>query len=84
MADSVTRYVPTYVNRDGQRTLMCPAQGRHTFAEREVAQGWLDAVAKNSAPTTLEQVFGPNPQFEVRPCECWPDHFDPKSIYFDA
>ncbi len=82
---SVVRYVPTYVNKDGMRTLMRPAQGQHTYATPTEAQAWLDAVYKpgtNSADT-LKSVWGENPRVEIRPVECWAGHFDPIGVYFD-
>jgi hypothetical protein len=81
-AGSVTRYVATYVNKDGMRTLMQPAQGRNTYEKPEEAQAWLDAVIKNTSADTIRQIWGDNPRFEVRPCECWPGHFDPKGVWF--
>ncbi len=84
MSEGVTRYVPTYVNKDGMRTLMRPAQGRFTFGTVTEAQGWIVAVTTVNTPDTLRQVWGDNPRFEVRPCECWPGHFDPKGVYFNS
>lgn len=81
--ESVTRYVATYVDAAGQRRLVGPAQGRNTFATAAEAQSWLDAVTRNNAPGTIRQVWGDNPRFEVRPCPCWPGHFDPQTIWFD-
>jgi hypothetical protein len=76
----VTRYVATYVNREGIRTLMSAAQGRNTFDTASEAQAWIDAVtAVNSADNKL---WGDDPQFAVRPCPCWPGHFDPQTIWF--
>jgi hypothetical protein len=80
---SVTRYVATYVNSDGMRTLMTPAQGRHTFETATEAQSWIDAVTNVNSADTVRQVWGDNPRFEVRPCACWPGHFDPKGVWFD-
>lgn len=80
---SVTRYVPTYINRDGQRTLMTASQGRHTHVTPEAAQQWLDAVTANNSASTVHQLWGDNPRFEVRPCPCWPEHFDPQTCWFD-
>lgn len=79
----VVRYVPTYINRDGMRTLMGAAQGRETYATPEEAQAWLDAVTTTNSSTQLAAVFGDRPRFEVRPVECFPHHFDPKTIWFD-
>lgn len=81
--DAVTRYVPTYVNKDGMRTLMRNAQGRDTFATAQEAQDWIAAVTANNNADTIKQTWGDNPRFEVRSCPCWPVHFDPKSVWFD-
>lgn len=80
---AVTRYVPTYVNRNGMRTLIGAAQGRHTFDSVQAAQHWLDAVTKNTSSDTLRQLYGAAPNYQVRECLCWPGHFDPIGIYFD-
>lgn len=81
----VTRYVATYVGKDGLRTLMTAAQGRHTHDTPESAQGWINAVTAPSTnhPDTLKSVYGEDPRFEVRPCECWAGHFDPVGVYFN-
>lgn len=81
----VVRYVLTYINSHGMRTLMQPAQGRNTFATAAEAQARLDAImgsGVNSAET-LRSIWGENPQCEVRACDCWPGHFDPMGVYFD-
>jgi len=82
VSHSVVRYVPTYVNSGGLRTLMLPAQGRFTFSSREGAQNCLDAIIGGHNGDRIK-IWGENPQFEVRMCECWPVHFDPKSRWFD-
>lgn len=79
---TVIRYVPTYINNDGMRTLMRNAQGRDTFATESEAQDWIDAVTANNGGDMVRQIWGANPQFSVRPCPCWPGHFDPKTIWF--
>jgi hypothetical protein len=79
----VTRFVCTYIGKDGLRTLIGPAQGRHTYATKEEAEAHLAAVLGNNSPDTLQQTWGDNPRFEVRPCQCWAEHFDPVSAYFD-
>lgn len=81
--DYVIRYVPTYLNKHGQRTLMRAAQGRNTFATEQEAQEWIEAVTRNNSNGIVTQIWGADPQFAVRPCKCWPGHFDPKSVYFD-
>ena len=78
----VIRYVPTYINhRDGLRTLVRACQGRETFATQAEAQEWIDAMR---GPEGLCKVFTPKEMesLEVRGCECWPGHFDPKGVYF--
>lgn len=83
--NTVTRYVATYVNKDGMRTLMTPAQGRCTHATPEAAQAWLDAVnnPETNSASVLASVYGSNPRFEVRPVACYPGHFDPIGVWFD-
>lgn len=76
MTDYVIRYVATVPCKDGiGRTLMLPAQGRHTHATPEEAQSWIDSYL-----ATLDQ-FGRDVQ--VRPCKCYPGHFDPMNVWFD-
>ena len=83
MSQTVTRYVATYINKDGQRTLMSAAQGRNTYATAAEAQAWIDAVTHNNSADTIRQTWGDNPRFDVRACPCWPNHFDPQNIWFD-
>lgn len=80
MADEVIRYVVTHL-ADGVRTLAHACQGRYTYATPEEAQAWIDAAMKNNTEARLKQFYGL--PLEVRPCKCWPGHFDPKGIYFD-
>jgi hypothetical protein len=81
--EPVCRYVATYVNKDGMRTLMGPAQGRNTYATAAEAQAWIDAATANNSADTVRQIWGANPRFEVRGCPCWPVHFDPQTRWFD-
>jgi hypothetical protein len=80
---SVTRYVVTYVNRDGMRTLAFAAQGRDTFETEAAATTYMHAVTAGNSADAIKQAWGENPRFEVRPCQCWPGHFDPQSIWFE-
>lgn len=84
---SVTRYVGTYINRDGMRTLMTPCQGRHTFATADEAQAWINAVTTDNGGDTIRQVWGDNPGFEVCPVPCYQmqdgSHGDPQTRWFD-
>lgn len=82
-AQTVVRYVPTYVNKDGMRTLISAAQGGNTFPSAKAAQRYLRQVLKNNSADVLRRSFGDDPRFEVRPVECWAGHFDPCRIYFD-
>lgn len=79
---TVQRFVVTYRARDGARTLIGPQQGRHTYATRAEAASMLRAIELNTSAGTLLSVYGPDPRFEVRPCDCWPGHFDPVGIFF--
>lgn len=81
--DSVTRFVVTYVNKDGMRTLAHHQQGRWTHATPADAHADLNAMLDNNSPERVASIWGKNPRFEVRPCECWPVHFDPKGIWFN-
>lgn len=76
------RYVVTFVNKDGIRIIAHPATGLFTHDTPQSAQRWLNACLKNNSTGMLKYVYGETPQFEVRPCECWPDN-EPKDIYFD-
>lgn len=81
---SVTRYVITHVNRDGMRTLTRASLGRYTFGTPEEAQRVLDAFLANSEEVMVS-VHGEQSRgtFAVRPVPCYPDHFDPQTIWFD-
>ena len=81
--ESVIRFVPTYVNKDGMRTLMRSAQGRFTYETEAEAQAWIDAVTTNNGGNAIREAWGDNPQFAVRPCPCYPVHFDPQGVWFD-
>jgi hypothetical protein len=83
---SVTRYIVTHVNTDGERVMSAPArQGRFTYATPEGAEEQMVAMLTN--PTNdIAGVFGKQAvgTFAVRPIECWPIHFDPKSIFIEG
>jgi hypothetical protein len=83
MREHVIRYVITYVNKDGQRTLAHYAQGRFTYATADEAEKLMAAVTGNNSASTIRQLYGDNPRFEVRPCPCYPGHFDPQTCWFD-
>jgi hypothetical protein len=77
----VVRYVITHVGKYSMRTLAQSAQGRYTYATEAEAQTMIDAMMANNSRATLESVYGL--PLEVRPCKCYPGHFDPQSVYFD-
>lgn len=81
MQDSVIRYVVT-VPLDGHagRKMMLPAQGRHTHATPDAAQAWIDGYFANNSQSIIDEV---GRDLQVRPCKCYPGHFDPMMVYFD-
>jgi hypothetical protein len=83
--NKIIRYVLTYVNDRGVRTLLDPAQGRFTYARCEEAEAFLREFLSANTPERLQGVFGKDcvGTFAVRPVECWPQHFDPKTCWFD-
>lgn len=80
---TVNRWVPTYINSQGLRTLINGAQGRNTFPSKRAAERYLRQVLKNNSAGTIASTWGSDPKFEVRPVECWAGPFDPCGIYFD-
>ena len=64
------------------RTLTFPAQGRYTYATKEEAEERLKLFELDSR---TKRILSPKQAstLEVRPCRCWPGHFDPRGIYFD-
>lgn len=80
MTEHVIRYVVTKINEDGIRVMSGARQGRHTYATQEEAQSWLDAALKNNSADTIARFL---PDAEVRPCRCYPGHFDPMQYSFD-
>lgn len=83
--DSVTRYVLTYVNTNGMRQMLGAAQGRNTYETEAAATQHLQATLENNSSDLLEHTYGhpSRGNIEVRPVECWPNHFDPKTVWFD-
>lgn len=79
----VMRWVITKVNKDGDRVLADPAQGRFTYATQQEAQARLDAITSspNNSADTLRDVFGDVSTLAVRCVPCHPRHFDPIGIY---
>lgn len=84
MAETVIRYAPTYVNARGDRVLMLSMQGRDTFVTASDAAVHFDNIIKNNSPDRIRELWGENPQFEIRPVRCYVGHFDPVALYFDT
>lgn len=78
---AVTRYVVTQ-ERNGTRTLAEPAQGRYTYPTAEDAEDRMKILQIGGIARAIGTATAST--LEVRPCECWPGHFDPKGIYFDV
>lgn len=79
---TVTRWVITHVNADGQRTLIDPAQGRYTYPDEPAAQAVLDSLLANTPVVDgkLAGVLGL--PLETRPVECYAGHYDPRTCWF--
>lgn len=73
------RYVVTYLDKEGTRVMLGARQGRNTHATQEEAQAACNATKANNSADTLARF----PALEVRPCKCYPGHFDPCDYAFD-
>lgn len=82
-ADSVIRYVLTNVHSNGMRTLLDPQQGRYTYATQAEAEIALCQLLENNDEKSVWEFYGDPKLIQVRSCECWTEHFDPKGIWFD-
>ena len=85
---TVRRYVPTYLQAPDAagvrlRALMLAAHGDDTFDTAEAAQQMLMGILTQNAASTVRSVWGADPQFAVRSCECWENSHDPCGVYFD-
>jgi len=82
---SIIRYVWTYIDKGGNRTLAEPRQGRYTYPTLQQAQRRIDLILENSSKDTLDSVYGKDAwkTFEPRPVECYAGHFDPMNCWFD-
>jgi len=75
----VTRWVvtvPTKGGLPGHRRLAHPCQGRHTYATKEEAEGWIKAYFAQGRMDVLGN------DLKAQPCPCYPGHFDPSRIWF--
>ncbi len=76
--ESVTRYVITRIDKDGNRTLADHRQGRYTYETEAEAQKMLDLWG-----ASMQEKLG-YIGLEVRSCPCYPGHFDPQTCWFDV
>jgi hypothetical protein len=73
----VVRWVVTKRNENGSRTMAMPAsQGRYTHGTREEAERELEIFR-----SSWEEKLGYE-GLEPRSVMCWPDHHDPKGVWF--
>lgn len=77
---TVTRFVVTHVDNNGQRTLALPRSGTNTHSTSEEAQAALNEILTNNSQDRLSALFGMT--LEVRPVECYPNNFDPVTRWF--
>jgi len=82
---TVTRFVVTFINRNGMRTILGPVQGRNTFATRSEAADWVAAIVGGNASYRLAEIYGAQAvgSFEPRAVACYPGHHDPTTVWFD-
>jgi hypothetical protein len=76
---TVYRWVVTHLNKDGDRVLAGPCQGRATYRTKREAEAHIQAMKKNNSRATLTLLY--RLPLEPRKVECWPGHFDQKGIY---
>lgn len=79
-----TLYQVTYIQKNGLRTILGAAQGRHMHHSKEAGEEFLVALLQNTGEDRLVSVFGEQSRgtFRVDAFECY-DHGDPVSIYVD-
>lgn len=74
------RFAPTYINKDGMRTLARANQGHNHFDTREDAEKWLAAVLSN--PNSDKRMWGDVSKMRVDAIECH-DHGDALGIWIN-
>lgn len=80
-----TRYVISYLNKDGCRMIAGACQGRNTKATQKEAKKYLRDFLKNNSEENLISIFGKQAMgtFKVSAVECYPGHNDPKGPYIN-
>jgi hypothetical protein len=78
----VKRYVITHVGNNDLRRLTFAQQGRFTYETQAEAE---ETLAAFTGPQGFARVLSASElaSLEVRPCPCWPGHFDPCVYYLD-
>ena len=84
MTELHAAYVPVYTDRYGCRALMRSSCARDTFATRDEAHAWLEAIVRENSPERLAEIWGRQAlgTFGVRLVETWPSG-DPKFTILD-
>lgn len=80
-----TLYQISFIGRNGLRTLMGPAQGRHMHPTRDAAEEFLGSLMTNTGVARLLDIYGEQSRgtFRVDAFQCY-DNGDPMGIYVDA
>lgn len=65
-------YALTHINRDGQRQLTRPNQGRNHWVTREMGEVYLRGFLDHNTDTSLSEIFGPQSigTFRIRQVKC--------------
>ena len=79
--DKVVRYVITHQAEKGHRQLTFAQRGQYTYDTKEECETAMKQCMENGLGKVLNS--HEIASLEVRPCECWPNHFDPVGIWFD-
>lgn len=76
------RYNVSYINKDGDRVLFGPNQGRHFSDTRAEKEAWLQACLENTGEDILVHICGNQSRgtFRVDPFDCY-ENGDAVGIY---
>jgi hypothetical protein len=77
----VTRYVVTHIS-NGHRRLTFAMQGQDTYATEDEAQAKLRTMVEGEINKVLTE--DEIKTMAVRPCDCWPNGYDPKGMWFES
>ena len=78
------RFNVSFLNKDGDRVLMPPNQGRHFSDTREDKEAWLKACLENTGEEKLVSIFGEQARgtFRVDAFDCY-ENGDAKGVYVE-